>query len=66
MDKTLRDEFAIAAMTGDLASALGHFDMDGDTEDFRTRARLYYRIADAMMQERKPKVKPFRRKEDLE
>lgn len=66
-DKTLRDEFAMAAMAGDWASALGHYEDDGDTHHLRERASLFYRMADAMMSERqvdRGKVFPFRRKDD--
>jgi len=66
-EKTLRDEFAMACMAGDWASALGHFDADGETEHLRDRARLYYRMADIAMTERevdRGRLFPFRRKDD--
>jgi hypothetical protein len=63
-EKTLRDEFAIAAMAGDWASQLGHFDEDVDSDHLRERAALYYRMADAMLVARKPRVVPFRRRDD--
>jgi hypothetical protein len=66
-ETTLRDQFAIAALQGDWASSLGHFDADGETEHLRDRAQLYYRMADAMMAERqidRKRVFPFRRKDD--
>jgi hypothetical protein len=52
-EKTLRDEFAMAAMNGDWASSLGHFDHDGDDDHLLDRAALYYRMADAMLIQRR-------------
>lgn len=43
--KTLRDEFAIAALTGEWAS-------NASQESFDDCAKLYYRMADAMLKER--------------
>jgi hypothetical protein len=66
-EKTLRDEFAMYAMAGDWASHLGHFDEDGEDPYLREKARLYYRMADAMMAERqvdRGRIFPFRRKDD--
>jgi hypothetical protein len=65
-DKTLRDEFALGALTGDWASSLGRFDDDGDPEHLRSRANLYYRMADAMLQERQGNLRHFRRPDDKE
>lgn len=68
-EKTLRDEFAMAAMAGDWASSLGHYEDEDDTHHLRERASLFYRMADAMMEERqidRSKVFPFRRKDDPE
>lgn len=67
--KTLRDEYAMAAMQGDWASQLGHFDQDSDTEQLKDRARMYYRMADAMCEVRhegakRRRVFQFRRKDD--
>lgn len=66
--KTLRDEFAMAAMAGDWASSLGRFDDDIDSEHLKDRARLYFRMADMMCNVRHEGAKrkplfPFRRKE---
>lgn len=65
-EKTLRDEFALAAMAGDLCSHLGHLE-DEESDELRYRARIYYRMADAMILERqvdRGRVHPFRRKDD--
>lgn len=55
--KTLRDEFAMAAMTGDWASqdddSLGYFSNAHSTqESLQSCAKLYYRMADAMLKVR--------------
>lgn len=51
--KTLRDEFAMAAMQGDLASPATSGICPGTVQDFlEARAELYYRMADAMMKAR--------------
>lgn len=66
-ERNLRDEFAMLAMAGDWASALGRFDEDGDVEHLRERARLYYRMADAMIFERqidRSNIMPFHRRKD--
>ena len=57
-DMTLRDLFAAAAMAGDLCSHLGHIDEE-EQEDYRSRARVYYRMADAMLQIRKGNIQQF-------
>lgn len=67
--KTLRDEFALAALTGDWGSQLGRFDDETDNEHLRDRARVYYRMADVMCEVRheaakRRRVVPFRRKDD--
>lgn len=52
---SLRDQFAMAAMQGDLASqsvSLGHFDNDAPEESLVNRAKFYYRMADAMLKAR--------------
>ncbi len=67
--KTLRDEFAMAALAGDWASQLGHFEDNGDTEHMRDRARMYYRMADVMCEVRhegakRRRIFPFRRQDE--
>lgn len=52
---SLRDQFAMAAMQGDLASqsvSLGHFANDASEESLVNRANFYYRMADAMLKAR--------------
>ena len=53
--KTLRDEIAIAAMQGDWAAQQPNWhEFTGSDRDekFNNSARLYYRMADAMLRER--------------
>jgi hypothetical protein len=45
-NKTLRDEFAMAALTGDLSNV-------ESTTDIKTRAEWCYAMADALMEARK-------------
>lgn len=55
---TLRDYFAATAMQGDWAAqgvACGMFVPDSDDELFARSARMYYRMADAMLAARKEK-----------
>jgi len=66
--KTLRDEFAMAAMSGDIQSALNGLGNESDGE-LLERAELYYRLANAMCTARdrtkpRPKVHQFRRRDD--
>lgn len=52
---TLREFFAAAALSGDLASQseqLGYLANDTDDKVLRDRARLLWRMADAMLAER--------------
>lgn len=65
-EKNLRDEFAIGAMMGDWASSLGRFDEDGVREHLEERARLYYRMADAMMEVRGGNLRQFKRRDEQE
>ena len=54
---TLRDYFAAKAMQGDWAAqgvACGMFVPDSDDELFARSARMYYRMADAMLAASKP------------
>lgn len=51
-EKTLRDEFAMAALTGLLASESLLNTKDVDTLNFDVIADLSYRYADAMLAER--------------
>ena len=54
-EKTLRDEFAIAAMQGDWAAQgedNGSFTQLHSDRLFESSARLYYRMADEMMKVR--------------
>lgn len=52
-DGGLRDSFAIAAMQGDWASqddtSTGVWANNAPDSDLQTRAKLYYRMADAML-----------------
>ena len=53
---TLRDQFAMAAMSGDWAAyseAMREFTDDTKQEFLQLRATLYYRMASAMMEARK-------------
>lgn len=53
--RELRDNFAMAAMQGDLALqsvSLGHFSNDASEESLVNRANFYYRMADAMLKAR--------------
>ncbi len=55
---TLRDYFAAKAMQGDWAAqgaACGMFVPDSDDDLFARSARMYYRMADAMLAARKEK-----------
>lgn len=55
---SLRDYFAATAMQGDWATqgvACGMFVPDSDDELFARSARMYYRMADAMLAARKEK-----------
>lgn len=54
-EKTLRDEFAMAAMQGDWAAQsrdTGEFTNDMPAEFLEARAEFYYRMADAMLKAR--------------
>ena len=59
----LRDLFAMAAMAGDICSQLGTIDQDTD-DDLLERARIYYRMADAMMAVRVPRGPVLHRRRD--
>jgi len=67
--KTLRDEFAMVAMSADLANPLTGLREGENREDLRERAEFYYRLANAMCDAREKtkrhqKVSIFRRKDD--
>lgn len=53
---SLRDQFAMAALQGDWAAQdgeyIGVWDLEADVELLTQRARLYYRMADAMLKAR--------------
>lgn len=52
---SLRDYLAAKAMAGDWAAQsedIGCFDVDEEDELLENRAKLYYRMADAMLRER--------------
>lgn len=52
---SLRDRFALAAMQGDWAAQneeCGSFPYSVRIEELRARARVYYRMADAMLEVR--------------
>ncbi len=58
MEKTLRDEFAMAAMQGDWAvhnEYGGTYFRTNPKGDFSASAEVYYRMADAMMKARETK-----------
>ena len=51
-EMVLRDEFAALAMQGDWAAQdldQGYFSDNEDAERLKARARLYYRMSDAML-----------------
>jgi hypothetical protein len=59
--KSLRDEFAMAAMQGDWAAQTQgwhEFKPGLSKAMFERSAKLYYRMADAMMDARKPSSQP--------
>ena len=51
-EKTLRDEFAMAAMQGDWAAQSDSFGIFTEKADLMVAARQYYCMADAMMKVR--------------
>ena len=56
---SLRDYFAGQAMAGDSLDGEGSWDNNVPQKYIVERARLYYRIADAMIKARNPEERPI-------